>query len=437
VNRPPARLQPRRRLPPRRVGAKLGVFLSELRLGTLERRGPSRYRFTYSQEALASGTASLSVSLPLREATFAPSESAPFFEGLLPEGVVRAVVAEKLRLSEGDGFALLQALGADCAGAVSVLPEGQHPGPLPPHKPRPLAENELAAMLRDLPRDPLGIDSEPDGVRLSLGGVQDKLVLIRLPSGRFALPRRGDPSTCLLKPEHGRYEGLAVNEAFCMAVAATAGSDVAKTELIAVEDTRCLYVERFDRASGAEGRIFRLHQEDMCQALGVLPTAKYEANGGPSVPDVVGLLRGLGSRRAALDVNAFVKAVLTSFLLGNSDAHGKNFALLYDPAAGVRLAPLYDVVSTVVYPDLTQRMAMAIGGEEDPREVDLGSWERLGADSGLGGSLSKIVRRWSADVLAGAEACRRRAVDEGWHHPVIDAVVEICQERAARLIDAR
>jgi serine/threonine-protein kinase HipA len=437
VNRPPVRLQSRRRLPPRRAGAKLGVFLNELSLGTLERRGPSRYRFVYSQEGLAGGRASLSASLPLRQSTFTPSESAPFFEGLLPEGVVRATVAEKLRLSEADGFGLLRALGADCAGAVSVLPEGERPEAPSPQEPHPLAEDELAAMLRDLPRDPLGIDSEPDGVRLSLGGVQDKLVLIRLPSGRFALPRKGAASTCLLKPEHGRYEGLAINEAFCMAAAAAAGNHVAKSELVEIDGTRCLYVERFDRAGDAEGRVFRLHQEDMCQALGVLPTAKYEANGGPSIADVVRLLRGLGTRRVALDVNAFVKAVLTSFLLGNSDAHGKNFALLYDPITGVRLAPLYDIVSTVVYPDLTPRMAMAIGGEEDPREVDLGSWERLGVDSGLGGSLAKLVRRWSADILAGAEECRERAADGGWHHSVIDAIVEICRERAARLIDVR
>jgi serine/threonine-protein kinase HipA len=435
VTRPP--VSPRRRKPPRRTDVKLDVFLGERRLGALERRGPSRYRFAYSQEALAAEEPGLSASLPLREATFTPSESAPFFEGLLPEGSVRVTVAEKLRLSEGDGFGMLMALGADCAGAVSVLPEGQQPEPPSPPEPPSLGESELAAMLRDLPRDPLGIDSEPDGVRLSLGGVQDKLVLVRLPSGRFALPRRGVPSTCLLKPEHVRYEGLAANEAFCMAVAAGAGSEVAETEMISIDGTRCLYVKRFDRVADAEGRISRLHQEDMCQALGVLPTAKYESNDGPSISDVVQLLRQLGSRRAALDVNAFIKAVLTSFLLGNSDAHGKNFALLYDPVAGVRLAPLYDVVSTVVYPDLTQRMAMAIGGEEDPREVDLASWERLGVDSGLGGVLSKLVRRWSAEVLSSAEACRRRAVEEGWHHPVIDAVVEICRERVARLLAAR
>lgn len=436
MNRPPLHLQPHRRPPPRRAGAKLGVFLGELRLGTLERRGPARYRFAYSPEAAGERRESLSASLPLRGGTFTPSESAPFFEGLLPEGAVRAAVAEKLRLSEGDGFGMLEALGADCAGAVLVLPEGEQPRPPSAQEPRPLGEGELAAMLRDLPRDPLGIDSDPDGVRLSLGGVQDKLVLVRLPSGRFALPGQGVPSTCLLKPEHGRYEGLAANESFCMKVAATAGSDVARTELLTVDGTRCLYVERFDRTAGGGGRISRLHQEDMCQALGVLPTAKYEANGGPSVSAVVQLLRRLGSPRAAVDVNAFVKVVLTSFLLGNSDAHGKNYALLYDPATGVRLAPLYDIASTAVYPGLTPRLAMAIGGEDDPEKVDLSSWERLGVESGLGGALPQFIRRWSAEVLSAVERCRQDARGEGWH-PVIDAIAEVCRERAGRLVAAR
>ncbi len=419
-------------------GAKLTVFLRGRAVGTLERRGPGRYRFTYSGQAgtvdWADPMASLSASLPLREEMFSPSESAPFFEGLLPEGVVRATVAKKLQLSEGDGFGMLAALGADCAGAVVILPAGQEPQPPSRARARPLGEDELGAMLRDLPRDPLGIDVEPDGVRLSLGGVQDKLVLIRLSSGRFAQPRAGAPSTCLLKPKHGRYEGLVANESFCMKVAAAAGNEVAPTELLEVDGIRCLYVERFDRIADVGGEVLRVHQEDMCQALGLLPTEKYEADGGPSVAQVMGLLRRRRSPRAALDVNAFLRAVLTNFLLGNSDAHGKNFALLYDPAAGVRLAPLYDIVSTAVYGDLTQRTAMRIGGEDDPTNIDMGSWQRLGEESGLGGELPKFIRRWSGEIVAAAERCRRDAVEGGWSDGVIDEIVDICRQRATRLL---
>jgi serine/threonine-protein kinase HipA len=418
----------------------LSVFLRGRPVGSLERTGPSRYRFAYSRDAIegdrSEPMARLSASLPLREERFKPSESAPFFEGLLPEGAVRATVAGKLGLSEGNGFGMLAALGADCAGAVMVLPEDQPPGPVG-GPPLPLSESQVGELLRDLPRDPLGVDVDPGGVRLSLGGVQDKLILIRLPGGEFAQPLGGMPSNCLLKPEHERFEGLAANEAFCMRVAAAAGNGVATTELLEIDAIRCLYSERFDRTVDADGSTVRLHQEDMCQALGLLPTQKYEAEGGPSVASVIALLRRQRSPRIALDVNAFVRAVLTGFLLGNSDAHGKNFSLLYDPAAGVRLAPLYDVVSTAVYDGLTPRLAMAIGGEDDPSQVDLPSWERLGVESGLGGALPRFVQRWSSEVLAATESCLRDAEQEGWSHPVLEAITDVCRERARRLIDSR
>lgn len=425
-------------IPPR--AATLSVFLRGRPVGSLERTGPSRYRFAYSKEAVqhdrSDPMARLSASLPLREERFKPSEAAPFFEGLLPEGAVRATIAGKLGLNEANGFGMLAALGADCAGAVMVLP-GDQPPRSPGAAARPLSENQLGELLRDLPRDPLGIDVDPGGVRLSLGGVQDKLILVRLPTGDFAQPLGGMPSNCLLKPEHEHFEGLAVNEAFCMRVAAAAGNEVATTELLELDGIRCLYSERFDRTVDADGEIVRLHQEDMCQALGLLPTQKYEADDGPSVASVIALLRRQPSRRVALDVNAFARAVLTSFLLGNSDAHGKNFSLLYDPATGVRLAPLYDVVSTAVYDGLTPRLAMAIGGEDDPSRVDLRNWERLGAESGLGGALPRFVQRWSSEVLAAMEACLRDADQEGWSHPVLEAIADVCRERAGRLIDGR
>lgn len=418
----------------------LSVFLRGRPVGALERTGPSRYRFAYSRDAIQSDWSDpmsrLSASLPLREERFKPSESAPFFEGLLPEGTVRANITRKLGISEGNGFGLLAALGADCAGAVTILAAGQPPQS-PDAQARPLGEKQVGELLRDLPRDPLGVDVDPGGVRLSLGGVQDKLILTRLPSGDFAQPLSGTPSNCLLKPEHERYEGLAINEVFCMRIAAAAGNEVAATELLELDGIRCLYSERFDRIVNADGTTARLHQEDMCQALGLLPTQKYEGEGGPSVASVIALLRRQPSRRVALDVNAFVRAVLTSFLLGNSDAHGKNFSLLYDPATGVRLAPLYDIVSTAVYDGLTPRLAMAIGGEEDPSQVDLSCWERLGAESGLGGGLPRFIQRWSSEILAAMEACLRDAEEGRWSHPVLAAIADVTRGRAQRLIDGR
>ena len=423
-----------------RAGAKLTVFLSGQELGMIEQRGPSRYRFAYSTQALGlgrKGAAILSASLPLREKSFTPSESAPFFEGLLPEGSVRMAIARKFGLSEEDGFGLLEALGIDCAGAVVVLPEGEKPSGPGSEGVRALAADELEALVEDLPRRPLGVSAEPGGMRLSLGGIQDKLVLVRMPSGQFGQPTGGAPSTCLLKPDYGRYEDLAANESFCMEVAARSGLDTAKTEVIRVGSTPCLYVERFDRRIDESGRVVRIHQEDMCQALGILPAAKYEANGGPSVAVVMELLKTLEGIQAAVDIRGFAKALLFNFLVGNSDAHGKNFALLYDPATGVRLAPLYDIVSTAVYPDVTDRMAMKIGGVDDPAAVDLDAWKDLARESGLGGQLGVLARAWSAEIRAKAELLRDAAITEGWHRPVIDAIIDVCRERANRLMYGR
>jgi len=220
-----------------------------------------------------------------------------------------------------------------------------------------------------------------------------------------------------------------------MRVAGLAGLRVASTKVIETRTLPCLYVERFDRSQDRLSRVVRVHQEDMCQALGVLPAGKYEENGGPSVVAIVELLRRLRARYMARDINDFVYAVLVNFLLGNSDAHGKNFALLYEAGAGPRLAPLYDIVSTAVYPDVIERMAMAVGGRDEPALVDLDAWGRLAEECGFGGGIVPLIRRRAAMVLRSAERWRVKAQEDGWHRPVIDQIVDVCRERAGRLVD--
>lgn len=416
-----------------RAGERLGVFLGEERMGDLERRGPARYRFEYEPAAIEAhrpGQVILSASLPLQRELFMPRQTAPFFEGLLPEGSVRAAIASSLHRSEEDGFGLLAALGGECAGAVSVLPPGAQPAARGEGKLRPVGEEQLSRLIDDLPRRPLGVDAVPDGVRLSLGGIQHKLVLVRQ-GDKFSQPLEGVPSNCLLKPEFGQYEDLVFNESFCMRVASTAGLKVAESELLYVGGIPCLYISRFDRVEDELGRIGRIHQEDLCQALGVLPAAKYEENGGPSIPQVVGLLRRLGGPFMARHINDFVHATMINFLLGNSDAHGKNFALLHPAAGGVRLAPQYDIVSTAAYPEVTDRMAMAIGGVDDPRQVDVEAWLRLAEECGFGGGIVPLLRQRAGAVLRAADGLREIAQANGWHRPVIDAIVDLCRERVA------
>jgi serine/threonine-protein kinase HipA len=417
------------------VGDRLGVFLQGAHVGTLERRAPNRYRFSYSDEVLNTheeGDLVLSASLPVRADAYPPGATRPFFEGLLPEGSVREIIAAKLKIAYQDGFELLRELGAEVAGAVVILPDGAQPALPGGGAVTWLTEDELAQRVQALPSSPLGVTADPaQGARLSLGGVQGKLVVTRSPNGRFGLPRAGAPSTHILKP--GReYDSLVANEAFCLRVATSAGLPAAKAEILTVGEDPWLLVERFDRTFDQQMRVLRVHQEDFCQALAREPAEKYEANGGPSLADAFALIRAV-SERAAADVTTLLRATVLNVLLGNSDAHAKNLALLYDQEpGGGRLAPLYDIVSTNVY-DLTPNLAMTIGGEDNPEAVGPDAWRQLARDAGLGGQVLAQIREDTERIVGAARATRDLAGAEGWHRPIIDRIVAMAESRAVKM----
>lgn len=414
---------------------RLDVYLGAELAGKLERRGPTRLRFTYSArvlERLAPGSLLLSASLPIRELPFGSSDTTPFFEGLLPEGAARTAVARTLGLSEGDTFGLLESLGVECAGAVVLLPEGSERPTGGTGLVRPLSAEEVERLLVELPRAPLGIAPD-EGVRLSLAGLQRKLVLVRDARGAWGRPIGGEPSTHILKPAPEAYPVLVANELFCLRVARHAGIPAAHAWRERFVEIECLVVERFDRERREDGTLARIHQEDLCQALGVPPQAKYESDGGPSVRDVVQLLRELGGPGLAREILTFLDQVLLSFMLGNSDHHGKNVALLHTAPDSVRLAPIYDVVSTAVHPELTQRLAMTIGGEAEPARVDAAAWQRLAAECGLGGGLPARVRERAGSIVEAARAVREQAREHGWHDAVLDRIVAIAEARAAQI----
>lgn len=408
---------------------RLRVFLDNELVGELERQAPTRYRFAFDAALVArhgEGSVILSASLPVREEPYSNGRTKPFFEGLLPEGVARREVARAVGVSESNGFGLLEAIGSDCAGAVVVLPSDQdRPSDGEIHW---LNTEEIAARLRDLPNRPLGIDPQ-EGIRLSLGGVQQKLVVTRAPNGDIGQPAGGAPSTHIIKPDQGGYEDLVPNEAFCLGVARRIGLDAAGAEIAQFEEIEALLVERFDRSIAGDGRIVRLHQEDMCQALGILPGAKYENEGGPSFAQMFELLRGIGTAR---DLTTLATAALVNFLLGNSDAHGKNFALLYARPGSVRFGPLYDIVSTAVYPELTRRLAMSIAGEDDPSAVTRDGWTEMLRQNGFRPQARQLDREIER-IVAASQQMLEVARAEGWHRPVLDVIHGVVEERAAQL----
>jgi serine/threonine-protein kinase HipA len=240
-------------------------------------------------------------------------------------------------------------------------------------------------MLDTLPQRPFLAGAE--GLRLSLAGAQSKIpvVLIR---GEVALPAPGQPTTHILKPPMQRFPATTENEAFAMRLAAAIGLPVAPVEARRTAGRSYLIVTRYDRTTDANGTVSRVHQEDFCQALGLAPERKYAAEGGPTFKTCFELLRQ-ASARPATEVLKLLDAAIFNLIIGNADAHGKNFSLLYGEG-GARLAPLYDLLCTIAYPAISAKLAMKIAGVSLIEELSARTWVKFAADTGLG---APFVRR--------------------------------------------
>ncbi len=327
---------------------ELAVWLYGERVALIDReRG--RPRLTYTGEALDRydlGTPLLSLSLPVGSRRYPQGVVRSFLDGLLPEGEPRRLIARDVGVPASDTFELIRALGRDCAGAVVIQPAEDPPPPHPTTAAaEPLGTEQLVTLVEDLRSAPLGAGGR---VRISLAGVQEKLVLTRMPDGSWGSPVDGTPSTHILKPEIAAYPQTVENEAFCMRITWHLGLDVAGVETTEVAKRKLLVVERYDRVVDVGGSVERIHQEDFCQAMGVAPEMKYEEDGGPSLRQVATVLQSVA---APDSLEKLVRAVTLNVLLGNGDAHGKNFSLLHQPSGALVLAPLYDLLCTLHYGD--------------------------------------------------------------------------------------
>lgn len=354
------------------------VRIDDVVVGRLWLDEKKRFCFQYDKEWLESSKIPLSLSLPLRPELYPDDESHPFFANLLPEEKIRAVVARNLGISVNNDFGLLERIGGECAGAVSLYPESgksKHES----SRYRQLSPDELAAIIRELPRRPLLAGEK--GIRLSLAGAQKKLPVF-YDDEHFHLGYGALPSNYIIKPAIEDLDGTVENEAFCMALAQEVGLDVPRSFIYQHEETRVFVVKRYDRFTKGD-EIKRLHQEDFCQALGIPPEFKYESEGGPSLAACFNLLRN-SSIRSGKDVLSLLNWVIFNYLTGNSDAHGKNLSLLLLPE-GPMLAPFYDLLSTRIYAHygLAEGLAMKIGGENDPDAIQKKHWELFAEEVGI------------------------------------------------------
>ncbi len=410
----------------------LDVYLGDLLVAYLEQASPARLSLRYTPAAIAQNV-SLSAALPARDEPYDHDAASPFFEGLLPEGEALTKITRSLGTSRGNVMATLEQIGRDCGGAVTILPTGESPSVATDgHSLHRLTDADLAALIDELPNRPLGIDVSGD-VRLSLGGVQDKLVLVRHPDGGLALPVGGAASTHILKPQirDQTLDDTAINEAFSLAICRTAGLPAATAELMRIGDRVALLVERYDRST-VDDVVRRIHQEDACQALAISPDAKYEAEGGPGVAEVVTLIRRV-ARPIAASVLGFLDQVVARYVIGDHGGHGKNVSFLYR-GSGPQLTPLYDVVCTAAYRTLSRRLAMKIANEARGEHVASRHWDRLADNLGLGGPGFRARRRHLGAALADAVPdVRRQFVEAGFDVPVLDRISATITTRAQRL----
>jgi len=224
--------------------------------------------------------------------------------------------------------------------------------------PEPISETEVAERLRRLRFAPLGIDGR---VRASLAGVQEKLLLSSVGNG-WGLPVDGTPSTHILKPAHQLLLDSIANEAFCMRIAHHVDVAVADVEIGTFDGVPALVIRRYDRPV-RDDRVIRLHQEDLCQAHAIDSRSKYEERGGPSLRRCARTLERWS--RGSEELLLLLDHVTLSVLVGNADAHAKNLSLIHEPGGQVRLAPAYDLMATVRYPNVSTVPGMFVNGVRD------------------------------------------------------------------------
>ena len=335
----------------------------------------------------------VSLSLPLRNAPYVGGAAHAFFANLLPEGGVREAVCRRLGISEGNDVALLRAIGGECAGALTIVDPEAPMRSSSEHDYEELSDRRLQSLVTDEQVVPLLVGGET--TRLSLAGAQDK-VPVALLNGKVHLPLAGSPSTHILKLPHHRYAHIPVNEAFVMGLAAKLGLDAVAVTLFTRTEPPSLLVQRYDRPTSDDPwPVTRLHQEDLCQALGLPPTRKYEQEGGPSLADVIGLVRANVSK-PVVDVGRILEWQVFNVVVGNSDGHGKNLSLLHD-GDRPRLAPFYDLLSTRHYAGLDPHLAMSVGGTRNPDELDRGRWTSLAKQLDVGAGVVIDIARSIAE----------------------------------------
>lgn len=399
-------------------------------VGWLESTADRGVIFQYDNEYVKRSDArALSFSLPLRETPFPQAQALPFFAGLLPDGELKRRIADRLHISESSTLRLLEALGGECAGTVSLIladPE-DIASETSADGYEEITKERLASMINDEERLPLLISG--GGTRLSLAGAQEKIPLFKQ-NDRWFRPLGGAPSSHILKPASPTFPDIVANEYICLNLAKAFGLPVPMAEIVDL-GRPVLILERFDRARIADGGIARLYQEDFCQAMGIMPDRKYQADGGPGFVDIARVIRR-ACTTPIIDINLLVGIALFNLLVGNCDAHGKNYSLLHAKNK-IGLSPFYDLVSTTMWPELDTKLSMRFGKEYRLDKITHSDLDVFAADIGVKAILvmERLESIMHAEPAAWGSVFSLKELEP--HHNLLRRMRDGWEKRAARL----
>lgn len=404
----------------------LSVRLSGLPIGILSRTKEGEMRFVY----LDSTKSPISLSMPINNFAYGNLACESYFGGLLPESEdVKKAIGREYKINPNSTFDLLRAIGHDCAGAISfhdvsspIEADDYHD-----MKVKKISAKQLEKHIIELPQKPLFV-GVPD-LRLSLAGVQEKAAVCVIDNDiYFAL--HGTPTTHILKPAIKNYPATVQNEYLCMKTANQLGLSAARVEIRQAKSQVYLLVERYDRRTDKTNRIRRLHQEDFCQALG--NREKYERYYGPSVRDCFELTYDFAV--PVLARNSLMDIIVFNYIIGNTDAHGKNFALLYDEQRKVHLAPFYDLLCNQVYKKLTNDMSMKIGNNFEHDTITTADWEILCNSVGFSyPALKKIISKQTELLPKIVLEQRKQLKDSEFDSPLLDKIVQQVNRNCKKL----
>lgn len=416
---------------------ELVALLGAHDIGHVRQDQRGRLTFTYDDRwRHAPGAHPLSLSMPLAAAEHGHAVVEAFLWGLLPDNShILDRWGRRFRVSARNAFALIAHVGEECAGAVQFVR---------PDRLKKLVAGkasavhwldtaEVAERLRALRADQSAWRRPGDAGQFSLAGAQPKTALL-LENARWGVPSGRTPTTHILKPPTGELDGHVENEHFCLALARELGLPAAASSVMRFDDEIAIVVERYDRLRTRDG-IVRVHQEDVCQALGVPPMKKYESEGGPGVRQIAELLRTHSSARDE-DVARLLDSVALNWLIAGPDAHAKNYSILIGAGGQTRFAPLYDLASALPYPTLDLHkttLAMKLGGEYRLRAIGPRQWHKASAELRLDPArVRSRVLDLAARIPDVSATVRRRMIASGLRHPIVDRLVGLLAKRAAQ-----